>query len=135
MPVRIVGDHRWDKTNGWVVDVDDEETLGNLLTHEGFALDDADPLAALVGAPAAVALAVAGVPTVEGLGKLSKTAIERVAKETGRDAEQITTWGEQVRQPAPKEKPEKAERPHRGKAKPPEVVAAEEGAAPEAKEE
>ena len=82
---RIVGEHEWNKENGFLVDVTDAELVAVLLTEPrgGFEVDEQDPLAVLIGSAQ-----VAGELALQGIAKPND--LPRAGSKRGRElAEQF----------------------------------------------
>jgi predicted flap endonuclease-1-like 5' DNA nuclease len=98
---RLVGPYRWDKTTGYVQDVD-AETAASLLTQPPsafapvaeFAIDAGEMLLTIkgLGVPQAGELALLGVGSVRELALLSAEGIGRVAAAMAMSDKQMRAW-------------------------------------------
>jgi predicted flap endonuclease-1-like 5' DNA nuclease len=98
---RLVGPYRWDKSTGYVQDVD-AETAASLLTQPPsafapvaeFAIESGEPLLTIkgIGVPQAGELALLGVGSVRELALLDKEGVERVGAMMAVSEKQMRAW-------------------------------------------
>lgn len=92
--VRIWGEDEWNPDNGHVVEVDDAETALHLLTHppDDFAVDQAEPLVAVMDLNLVALLPFAGIVSLEGLAGANKETVALAAKQLNRDESEVRAW-------------------------------------------
>lgn len=90
--IRVVDNYTWTRQCK-VVSVNEKETIQNLITHEGFAVDEQDPLAQLVGVEIAGKLAVDhDICSPLDLNQVKKTEFKTFADALGITQSKFSSW-------------------------------------------
>jgi len=91
---RVVAALEWNRANQFCVEVTDASLALNLLTQEGFAVANDEPLANLpgVGAQRVAELTLAGIASMQDLRALDENGIERIAAMIWASEDQVRLW-------------------------------------------